>query len=64
MNYERNPDVRCARRRPPCEHQRREHAKDKCFGITIVHGVTSDCRCPGFFEPGESEPRGRQQETA
>ncbi len=46
-----NPGVKCQRKRPACGHELREHAKDRCFGVTFVNGVAGDCHCTGHIEP-------------
>lgn len=57
---DRNPGVRCARRKPPCGHTRAEHADGRCFGVVMVAGVPADCGCAkGFLEPEDRAPQGR-----
>lgn len=48
-----NPDLRCARRRPPCAHKLGEHGDGECFGVVMVAGVPADCGCGGFKPPDE-----------
>ncbi len=49
---DRDPRVRCARKRPKCGHERREHGPNgKCYGVTFVEGVPGDCHCTSHIEP-------------
>lgn len=64
---ERNPTARCARKRPPCGHQRREHGNGQCFGVVFVggaaYGVAHDCLCKGHIDPVDKPRFPRQGES-
>ena len=62
-NDERDPMVKCSRKRPACGHSRREHGDGRCFGVTFVERVAGDCHCRGMMEPPDPPRYARSGEV-